>query len=328
MLRVAFRGWEAAFSERADGDLRVSARATRGRAARARSRSACSARSASRRGRVGRQVHGAGDRSRSSEPPARLRASASREARRRRDDAAGRRGRRPRRRLPADRASAATGGVAMLHGGWRGLAGGIVAEGVRTLRELGVRGRSRRRSGRASAAAATRPGEEVRERFARLRARAHGRLLDLKAVAAAQLREAGVERVEDVGAVHDLRDAGTALLAPPRRAPRPGARAGSRGCAERRAGARAASPRCASASTPPRQRAGRDPAAVEILARRQVRRRRRTSRRSPTPASRWSARTARRTCSRRSRTRRGACAGTSSARCSRARSARSCRTSS
>ena len=34
------------------------------------------------------------------------------------------------------------GGVAMLHGGWRGLDAGIVAEGVRALRALGVDGRA------------------------------------------------------------------------------------------------------------------------------------------------------------------------------------------
>ena len=45
---------------------------------------------------------------------------------------------------------AAHGGVAALHGGWRGLAGGIVAEGVAALRELGVEGRADRgaRTGR------------------------------------------------------------------------------------------------------------------------------------------------------------------------------------
>jgi copper oxidase (laccase) domain-containing protein len=41
-------------------------------------------------------------------------------------------------------------------------------------------------------------GDEVRERFARYRA-SSGRLLDLKTVAASQLREEGVEVVEDVG---------------------------------------------------------------------------------------------------------------------------------
>ena len=48
------------------------------------------------------------------------------------------------------------GAVAMLHAGWRGLASGIVAEGVHAIRGLGAEGRSRRRSGRARADAATR----------------------------------------------------------------------------------------------------------------------------------------------------------------------------
>ena len=41
---------------------------------------------------------------------------------------------------------AAPGGVAALHGGWRGLAAGIVAEGVAALRELGVEGELTRRA--------------------------------------------------------------------------------------------------------------------------------------------------------------------------------------
>ena len=51
------------------------------------------------------------------------------------------------------------GAVAMLHGGWRGLDGGIVARGRRAIARARVRtGRSRRRSARAWAAAAMRPG--------------------------------------------------------------------------------------------------------------------------------------------------------------------------
>jgi copper oxidase (laccase) domain-containing protein len=38
-------------------------------------------------------------------------------------------------------AVAGPGGVAMLHAGWRGLAAGVVAEGVAALRRLGVAGR-------------------------------------------------------------------------------------------------------------------------------------------------------------------------------------------
>ena len=94
------------------------------------------------------------------------------------------------------------GGVAMLHAGWRGLAGGIVDEGVRAVRELAGDGAARaRRSARARADAATRSGEEVRERVRRLRrGRAPRRAtLDLKAIARDQLERAGVADVHDVG---------------------------------------------------------------------------------------------------------------------------------
>jgi purine-nucleoside/S-methyl-5'-thioadenosine phosphorylase / adenosine deaminase len=102
--------------------------------------------------------------------------------------------------------------VAMLHGGWRGLAAGIVGEGVRALRELG---------GDAPVAAAIGPGagpccyevgEEVHAAFAdhgagmrtgaspprRIRA-APPRALDLKLIARRELERAGVEEVHDTG---------------------------------------------------------------------------------------------------------------------------------
>ena len=64
-------------------------------------------------------------------------------------------------------AIAGGGAVAMLHAGWRGLADGVVDEGVRAVRELARAGAARaRRSGRARAAAATRSGEEVHAQFA------------------------------------------------------------------------------------------------------------------------------------------------------------------
>jgi YfiH family protein len=96
-------------------------------------------------------------------------------------------------------ALAAEGAVAALHGGWRGLAGGIVAEGVSALRELG--------GGEVTAALGPRAGgccyevgEEVHERFSGIAgARAGERNLDLGAVARAKLAEAGVERVHDAG---------------------------------------------------------------------------------------------------------------------------------
>lgn len=90
------------------------------------------------------------------------------------------------------------GGVAMLHGGWRGLAGGVVAEGVRTLRALGAQGELEALIGPGAGGCCYETGDEVREVFRSYRA-SRGRLLDLKAVAGAQLREAGVTSVRDLG---------------------------------------------------------------------------------------------------------------------------------
>jgi YfiH family protein len=85
-------------------------------------------------------------------------------------------------------------GVAMLHCGWRGLAAGILAEGVAAIDATD---------------AAIGPGigrccyevrEEVLERFASLGGEiADGRMLDLVAVAEALLREAGVARIQAAG---------------------------------------------------------------------------------------------------------------------------------
>jgi YfiH family protein len=97
-------------------------------------------------------------------------------------------------------AVAGGGAVAMLHAGWRGLAGGIIAEGVGAIREL---------AGDEPLTAAIGPGagpccyevsEEVHERFAARAVDARrGPNLDLKAIAAVQLARAGVEEVHDVG---------------------------------------------------------------------------------------------------------------------------------
>jgi YfiH family protein len=98
-------------------------------------------------------------------------------------------------------ALAVPGAVAMLHCGWRGLAAGIVAEGVAALRELAEEGPA------TQIAAAIGPGvgrccyevgEEVHAAFADLGAGVRkGRNLDLKLVARRKLEAAGV------GAVHD-----------------------------------------------------------------------------------------------------------------------------
>lgn len=85
-------------------------------------------------------------------------------------------------------------GVAMLHGGWRGLAGGIVGAGAELV------------AGRAAAigpgigSCCYEVGEEVLAAFAPLGSGlAEGRMLDLKAVARRLLERAGVEAIEDAG---------------------------------------------------------------------------------------------------------------------------------
>lgn len=91
-------------------------------------------------------------------------------------------------------ALAGPGGVAMLHGGWRGLAAGIVGRGVEATQ---------------ASAAAIGPGigpccyevgEEVLAAFAPLGdGLARGRMLDLKAVARRLLERADVAEIEDAG---------------------------------------------------------------------------------------------------------------------------------
>jgi YfiH family protein len=84
-------------------------------------------------------------------------------------------------------------GVAMLHAGWRGLAGGIVAEGVQRLRGLGA-GRMAAAVGPGAGPCCYEVGEEVHAAFG-----TSGRTVDLKAVAQARLVEAGVEEIHDCG---------------------------------------------------------------------------------------------------------------------------------
>jgi YfiH family protein len=97
-------------------------------------------------------------------------------------------------------AIAGGGAVAMVHAGWRGLAGGVLAEGVAAVRELGGTGPLAAAIGPGAGPCCYEVGEEVHEQFA-----AHGpgvrrgRKLDLKAVARLELRRAGVGVVHDVG---------------------------------------------------------------------------------------------------------------------------------
>lgn len=97
-------------------------------------------------------------------------------------------------------AVAGEGGVAMLHGGWRGLGAGIVAAGIGALRDLGVPGRLAAAIGPGAGPCCYEVGPEVHAVFAAdgplVR---HGRNLDLKRIAALRLADAGVEEVHDAG---------------------------------------------------------------------------------------------------------------------------------
>ena len=193
MLRVAFPAWEAAFSEAADGDLRVSARTAAEplEAVQARTLDTLVVAAIV----VGRQVHGTDVVLLSEE------VAGYDVGREQGDGVATARSGVAAAVHVADCVPVAIGGegaVAVLHGGWRGLAGGILAEGVRALRELGADGELQAAIGPGAGGCCYETGEEVREHFAAYGA-ARGRLLDLKAVAAAQLREAGVATVEDLG---------------------------------------------------------------------------------------------------------------------------------
>ncbi|MGB7686388.1 MAG: polyphenol oxidase family protein [Solirubrobacterales bacterium] len=86
------------------------------------------------------------------------------------------------------------GGVAMLHCGWRGLAGGIVAAGTEAV------GATDAAIGPGIAPCCYEVGEEVLEAFADLgEGVAEDRMLDLPEVARRKLRQAGVDRVESAG---------------------------------------------------------------------------------------------------------------------------------
>jgi YfiH family protein len=94
----------------------------------------------------------------------------------------------------------APGAVAMLHAGWRGLAGGVLAAGVQGLRRLGARGELSAALGPAAGGCCYEVGEEVHAAFAALAPAAReGRRLDLRAIARHLLEEAGVAEVHDCG---------------------------------------------------------------------------------------------------------------------------------
>ena len=97
-------------------------------------------------------------------------------------------------------AVASEGGVAMLHAGWRGLAAGVIEEGVGALRALDGHKTVHAAIGPGAGPCCYEVGEEVHAAFAdRWPDSRRGDNLDLKAIARAQLVEAGAGVVHDAG---------------------------------------------------------------------------------------------------------------------------------
>jgi YfiH family protein len=95
--------------------------------------------------------------------------------------------------LVADRA------VAAIHAGWRGIARGVLAEGVAAVGDVGGRGPVTALIGPAARGCCYEVGEEVHAAFAGYDARRGERHLDLAAVARAKLVAAGVDATHDTG---------------------------------------------------------------------------------------------------------------------------------
>jgi hypothetical protein len=91
-------------------------------------------------------------------------------------------------------AVAGPGGVAMLHAGWRGLAAGVLEEGVRAVRELGAADPLAAVIGPGARGCCYEVGDEVREALGQTTRR-----IDLATIAARRLAAIGVEQIEDVG---------------------------------------------------------------------------------------------------------------------------------
>ncbi len=90
------------------------------------------------------------------------------------------------------------GAVAMVHAGWRGLAAGVLEDGVRAVRELGDGEEIVAVVGPGAGACCYEVGEEVHSAFAD--AHRHGRNIDLRAIAHDRLLAAGVAEVRTVDA--------------------------------------------------------------------------------------------------------------------------------
>jgi hypothetical protein len=92
----------------------------------------------------------------------------------------------------------AEGAVAMVHAGWRGLAAGVLEEGVRALRDVGARGPIGAVIGPCAGSCCYEVGPEVHA--AHGDARGGTRPIDLRAIACARLLAAGVGDVQDASA--------------------------------------------------------------------------------------------------------------------------------
>jgi YfiH family protein len=96
------------------------------------------------------------------------------------------------------RGDAARGAVAMLHAGWRGLAAGVLEEGVRALDRLGGHGDVLAIVGPGAGVCCYEVGEEVHAAFAG--DHRHGRRINLAALARDRLLAAGVAQVRVIDA--------------------------------------------------------------------------------------------------------------------------------
>jgi copper oxidase (laccase) domain-containing protein len=85
----------------------------------------------------------------------------------------------------------------MIHAGWRGLAGGVLEEGVEALRELGQGGPIGALLGPCAGVCCYEVGPEVHEALGRPGPRGPA---DLRAIARGRLTDAGVSDVAELGA--------------------------------------------------------------------------------------------------------------------------------
>jgi YfiH family protein len=97
-------------------------------------------------------------------------------------------------------AVAGGGAVAILHAGWRGLAGGIIEAGVGAVRELAGGEPLSAAIGPGARGCCYEVGAEVHERFSSSGEKVHrGGKLDLMAIARERLEREGVRAVHDIG---------------------------------------------------------------------------------------------------------------------------------